>query len=92
MKLELVDRGWLELDPEGAVREVRAQFASPNAALSAHSVGLLPGGPQPQFEQEWAREFVESDDDDHQTVLAALLVDSAPARQSRRSKAKRIPL
>ena len=39
-----------------------------------HSVGLLPGGSQPQFEEGWAREFVESDDDDRQTVLAALLV------------------
>ena len=65
---------WFELDPEGALREVTAQLASPNAALTAHSVGLLPGGPQPQFEEGWAREFVESDDDDRQTVLAALLV------------------
>ena len=42
-------RRWFGLDPEGAVREVTAQLASPNAALSAHSVGLLPGGPQAQF-------------------------------------------
>ena len=41
----VVLKRWFELDPEGAVREVTAQLASPNAALSPKSVASLPGGP-----------------------------------------------
>ena len=70
----IILKRWSELDPEGAAREVTAQLASPTAAFSAHSVRSLPGEPQPQFEQGWARDLVESDDDNLQTLLAALLV------------------
>jgi len=70
----VVLKRWFELDPEGAVREVVVQLTSPNAPLNARSVELLPGGSQPQFEDGWARELVESEDDDRQTLLAALLV------------------
>jgi hypothetical protein len=65
---------WYELDPQGAVAELTTLLASPNPALNPDSVRSLPGGPQPQFESRWARELVESEDDNRQTLLSALLV------------------
>ena len=67
-------RRWFELDPEGAVRELDLLLASPTAPFTARSIGLLPGGPQPQFEAGWAQELLETDDYARQTILAALLV------------------
>ena len=69
----IVLKRWYELDPEGALREVILQLASPNAALSPRSINSFPGGPQPQFEARWARELLEGEDDQHETLLAALL-------------------
>ena len=65
---------WFDLDPEGATRELVAQLSSPNPALTTRSIAALPGGPQPQFEAGWAQEFLESENDQRQSLLAALLV------------------
>jgi hypothetical protein len=70
----IVLKRWYELDPEGALREVTLQLASPNAALSPRSINSFPGGSQPQFEAAWARELLEEENDERQTLLAALLV------------------
>ena len=78
---------WFELDPEGAVREVAAQLASPNAALTPRSVASLPGGSLPQFEAAWARELVESDDYNREALLAALLVRFGTGSATPKSKA-----
>jgi len=65
---------WFELDSDGATRALVAQLASPNPSFPISSISTLPGGPQPQFEAKWAQEFLESEDDERQSLLAALMV------------------
>ncbi len=64
---------WYELDPEGALGEIKHQIGSASPSLTADGLWFLPKQSFPEFESTWAEAFLSTKDDEQETVLASLL-------------------
>ncbi|MES2390397.1 MAG: hypothetical protein V4555_02065 [Acidobacteriota bacterium] len=64
---------WYDLDPDGALREILTQLASPTLTLSAEDLRFLPPKAFPQLESTWAATLTPDAGDTTQAIAASLL-------------------